>query len=124
MLGPREQDIVHLLWTRGGATVAEVREGLEAELAYTTVLTILRNLEAKGVVRREEEGRAHRYFPVVEREEARESAVKRLLDRFFGGNPESLLTHLVDAQRLSEDELEALQRRIEEERGRSQADGA
>jgi predicted transcriptional regulator len=124
MLGPREQDIVDLLWTRGGATVAEVREGLEAELAYTTVLTILRNLEAKGVVRRDEEGWAHRYFPVVVREEARESAVKRLLDRFFGGNPESLLTHLVDAQRLSEDELEALQRRIEEERGRSQADGA
>jgi predicted transcriptional regulator len=104
--------------------VAEVREGLEADLAYTTVLTILRNLEAKGVVRREEEGRAHRYFAVVEREEARESAVKRLLDRFFGGNPESLLTHLVDAQHLSEDELEALRRRIEEERGRSQADGA
>ncbi len=112
------------LWDHGGATVAEVREGLQTELAYTTVLTILRNLEAKGVVRREEEGRGHRYFAVVERETARESALQRLIDRFFGGNPESLLTHLVEGQHVSEEEIQALRRRLEEERARSQADGA
>lgn len=124
MLGQREQDIMNFLWSHGAATVAEVRAGLEVDLAYTTVLTILRNLEAKGVVRREEEGRAHRYFPVVEREEARESAVRRLIDRFFAGSPESLLTHLVDGQHVSEEELEALRKRIDDERSRSQADGA
>jgi len=124
MLGLREHDVMTFLWDHGGATVAEVREGLETELAYTTVLTILRNLEAKGVVRREEEGRGHRYFPVVERETARESALQRLIDRFFGGNPESLLTHLVEGQHVSEEEIQALRRRLEEERARSQADGA
>lgn len=124
MLGRREQDIMDFLWDHGAATVAEVREGLDADLAYTTVLTILRNLEVKGVVRREAEGRAHRYFPVVERETARESAVRRLIDRFFAGSPESLLTHLVDGQHVSEEELQALRQRIDEERARSQADGA
>jgi BlaI family penicillinase repressor len=124
MLGRREHDIMTFLWDHGGATVAEVREGLQTELAYTTVLTILRNLEAKGVVRREEEGRGHRYFPVVEREAARESALQRLIDRFFGGNPESLLTHLVEGQHVSEEEIQALRQRLEEERARSQADGA
>jgi BlaI family penicillinase repressor len=124
MLGRREHDVMTFLWDHGGATVGEVRAGLETDLAYTTVLTILRNLEAKGVVRREEEGRGHRYFPVVEREAARESALQRLIDRFFSGRPESLLTHLVEGQHVSEQEIQALRQRIEEERARSQADGA
>lgn len=115
---------MEFLWRHGASTVAQVRDGLEADLAYTTVLTILRNLEAKGVVRREEEGRAHRYFPAVEHDEVRESALRRLIDRFFAGSPESLLTHLVEGRHVSADELEALKARIDEERARSQADGA
>jgi predicted transcriptional regulator len=61
MLGDRELDVMGVLWELRSGTVAEVRERLPAELAYTTVLTILRNLEEKGFVTHDVEGRAHRY---------------------------------------------------------------
>ena len=115
-LGRREHDVMSVLWTRGPSTVSEVRESLGAPLAYTTVLTILRNLEAKGAVARTEEGRAHRYAPLVQRDVARAGALQRLLDRFFAGQPELLLTHLVDADELGEAGLDALARTIEARR--------
>jgi len=116
-IGERELDVMAVLWERGSGTVAEVREELPADLAYTTVLTILRNLEAKQFVRREEEGRAHRYYPVVESEAAGRSALRRVMDTMFRGSPELLLTHLVDQHPLSADELtrlrQMLKRRIQ-----------
>ena len=106
--GERELDVMGVLWDTGSATVAEVRDNLPADLAYTTVLTILRNLEAKGVVRHEGEGKAHRYFPLVARKAAGRSAVSRLIDKMFGGDPSMLVSHLVSDQRLSADELRKL----------------
>ena len=66
----RELDVMAVLWDRGDATVAEVQERLSDDLAYTTVLTVLRTLEEKGHVGHREEGRAYRYHPLVERAEA------------------------------------------------------
>ena len=106
--GERELDVMGVLWDTGSATVAEVRDRLPADLAYTTVLTILRNLEAKGVVRHEGEGKAHRYFPLVARKTAGRSAVARLIDKMFGGDPSMLVSHLVSDQRLSAAELRKL----------------
>jgi BlaI family penicillinase repressor len=106
--GERELDVMAVLWETGSATVAEVRDKLPADLAYTTVLTILRNLEAKGVVRHEGEGKAHRYFPLVARKTAGRSAVARLIDKMFGGDPSLLVSHLVSDQRLSAAELRKL----------------
>lgn len=114
---PRELDIMNVLWTRGPSTVAEVQAALEDELAYNTVLTMLRILEAKGHVSRSPEGRAHRYSPEVERDEAGESALERVTQRLFGGSPEKLLVHLVDSE-LDPDELrrmrDLLDRRLRE----------
>lgn len=109
----RELDIMHVLWELGSGTVADVRERLEDSLAYTTVLTMLRTLEEKGHLRREEEGRAHRYFPRVDRAEARASALRHVLHRLFGGDPEALLTHLVSERDLSPRELERMRRLLE-----------
>lgn len=120
-LGKREHDLMDVLWSRGPSTVAEVRDALGADLAYTTVLTILRNLEAKGAVSRWGEGRAHRYFAVAARDDARESALQRLIDRFFAGSHEGLLTHLVDARKLSPEQLAELRARIDDQRGRADA---
>lgn len=115
----RELDIMGVLWDRGSATVAEVRESLADELAYTTVLTMLRILEEKGYVRHEEEGRAHRYFPRVGRPAAGTSALTRLLTKLFKDSPELLLTHLVSGRELSDAEIrrmrELLDRHIEGE---------
>jgi predicted transcriptional regulator len=84
-----------LLWERGSGTVAEVRVALHDDLAYTTVLTVLRILEAKGRVRHEADGRAHRYYALLPQHSARHDAVRQLIDRYFGGSPELLLTELV-----------------------------
>ncbi len=114
VLGDRELDVMAVLWELGSGTVAEVRARLPADLAYTTVLTILRNLERKGVVTHEVEGQAHRYAPRIARAAARRSALARLVDKLFHGTPEQLLTHLVEERALSPDDLRRLRARIDE----------
>ena len=111
-LGERELDVMSLLWQHTSGTVAEVQELLTTPLAYTTVLTILRNLEAKGFVRREEEGRAHRYFPKVKKRAAQKRALSRLIDTLFLGSPEALLAQLVDDHDLTPEELRRIAKRI------------
>lgn len=110
----RELDVMVVLWERGDATVAEVQARLADELAYTTVLTVLRTLEEKGHVGHREEGRAYRYHPLVERAEAGASALGRLVDRVFGGSAELLLTQLVSERELGEAELERMRRLLDE----------
>lgn len=99
---------MQVLWERGPSTVAQVKEALTDEMAYNTVLTVLRRLEEKGYVGHEEEGRAHRYHALVEAQAVRESALERLTRRVFGGSPELLLTHLVSGRKLSEAQLRRL----------------
>lgn len=110
----RELDVMGVLWELDSATVAEVRARLDDDLAYTTVLTVLRTLEEKGYVVHEEEGRAHRYHPLVERGRAGESALRRLTRKVFGGSPELLLTHLVSDRDLSESDLRRMHALLEE----------
>lgn len=111
-LGERELDVMTVLWQRSSGTVAEVQEALSATLAYTTVLTMLRNLEAKGFVRREEEGRAHRYFPKVKQRAEQRRALRRLIDTLFLGSPEALLSQLVDDHALSPAELRRIAKKL------------
>jgi predicted transcriptional regulator len=111
----RELDVMSVLWDTESATVAQVRERLTDDLAYTTVLTILRTLEQKGYVGHIEEGRAHRYKPLVKREAAGRSALRRLVERVFDGSPELLMTQLVSDKHLSAEELRRLRRLVEEQ---------
>ena len=115
----RELDLMAVLWKRGPSTVAEVREQLDDDLAYTTVLTILRTLEQKGHVGHEEEGKAHRYFARVAREAAGESALRRMVAKLFAGSPSLLLTQLVSDDTLSAAEIKRmrklLKKRLEED---------
>jgi BlaI family transcriptional regulator, penicillinase repressor len=106
----RELDVMAVLWERGSATVTEVRERLPDELAYTTVLSVLRTLEEKGHVSHRGEGKAHRYFPLVERRVAGRSALARLIDTVFNGSPELLLTQLVSDRDLTDDQIKKLRR--------------
>ena len=109
----RELDVMAVLWDRGSATVAEVRERLPDDLAYTTVLSVLRTLEVKGHVDHREEGKTHRYFPLVERRVAGRSALARLIDTVFNGSPELLLTKLVTDRDLTEDQIKRLRRLLD-----------
>jgi predicted transcriptional regulator len=114
----RELDVMDVLWESEAATVAEVQAALVDELAYTTVLTMLRTLEEKGYVAHEEVGRAYRYYPLVARSDAGASAVRRLLRKLFRGSPELLLTHLVSQRGLTKEQLEAMRRLLDERLGR------
>ena len=87
-----------------------MRDALLDPLAYTTVLTVLRTLEEKGHVGHRGEGKAHRYFPLVERRVAGRSALARLIDTVFNGSPELLLTQLVSDRDLSDDQIKKLRR--------------
>jgi predicted transcriptional regulator len=101
----READVIQVLWDQGPCLVAEVRQHLSDDLAYTTVLTILRTLEAKGYVDHVEEGRGHRYRARVQSQAARKSALKQLTDKLFKGSTELLFTHLVSDQKLTPEQL-------------------
>jgi predicted transcriptional regulator len=102
----RELDIMGVLWDRGEATVTEVRDRIDPDLAYTSISSMIRTLEIKGFVsHRRGEGKTHVYFPVIDSETAGESALQRVLDKIYGGSPIKLLAHLVEKQRLSKKEL-------------------
>lgn len=114
----RELDVMAVLWRLGSGTVSEVRDELADPLAYNTVLTVLRTLEAKKHVRHEDEGKAHRYFPTVAREQAGRSGVQRLVDTVFAGSAEALLTQLVSDRRMSREKLARLRALIDERLGK------
>lgn len=114
ILTGREMDVMNVLWKLGSGTVSEVMEELQDPLAYTTVLTILRTLEKKGHVGHEEEGRAHRYHPLVEREDAREGAVRRLTRKLFSGSPELLMAHLLKERGLTDVQLRSLRKLVDQ----------
>jgi len=106
----RELDVMAVLWEHGPSTVAEVREHLEDPLAYTTVLTVLRTLETKGFVSHEEEGKAHRYAPLVARDRAGKTALTQVLGKIFGGSREMLLANLVKERGIDAAELRRLKK--------------
>jgi len=110
----RELDVMAVLWQRGSGTVSEVREAMDDDLAYTTVLTILRTLEEKGFVTHVAEGKAHRYRPAVTQNVAGKSALTRVLDKIFAGSSEQLLTQLVSDRNIDAAELRRLRRLLDD----------
>jgi BlaI family penicillinase repressor len=105
-LTQRELDIMSVLWDLGEATVTEVRDRVDPDLAYTSISSMIRTLEIKGYVsHRRGQGKTHVYFPAIEPEAAGKSALGRVLDKIYGGSPIKLLAHLVDQRRLSDKEL-------------------
>jgi BlaI family penicillinase repressor len=104
----RELEIMNVLWRTGSGTVAEVRNALSADLAYTTVLSLIRTMEEKGYLRHETVGRAHRYIPSIKEQAVRRTALNQLVDTVFDGAPELVMTQLVSDRRLDEATLRRL----------------
>ena len=111
----RELDVMAVLWRQGSGTVAEVRDALPEDFAYTTVLTVLRTLEDKGYVTLLAEGQAHRYVPIVDQETAGRSALGRVLDKIFDGSPELLLTQLVAGESLDAAKVRSLRKLLDDQ---------
>jgi predicted transcriptional regulator len=111
---PLELEIMQILWDAGASTVADVQARLPAELAYTTVQTMLNVLLRKKKVRRAAVGRAFAYEPAVSREGAINSAFNDLASRMFGGSSEALLMALVDTRQITAEQLERAARLLSE----------
>jgi BlaI family transcriptional regulator, penicillinase repressor len=111
---PRELEVMSILWRRGSATVAEVRDELDEDLAYTSVLSALQTLEEKGFVRHEAHGRAYKYLPLVGAERAGGSAIARIRDAIFHGSAERMFAQFVADRNLSREELERMRSLLSE----------
>ena len=116
-LTDREADVMQILWEQGPSVVAEVRVALSDELAYTTVLTILRTLETKGYVSHTEEGRGHRYLAIVKQQAARKSALRHLTSKLFKGSTELLFAQLVSEKNLRPDEIRRMRELLDKSSG-------
>jgi predicted transcriptional regulator len=110
-----ELELMTILWELGGGTVNDVLAALPPTrpLAYTSVATILRILEQKGVLGSEKIGRGHRYQPLVAKERYEAFALEQMVGKVFGGEPVALVRRLVDAAGLSRRDLAALKTLLE-----------
>lgn len=117
---PRELAVMSVLWRLGSASVAEVRDALEEDLAYTSVLSALQTLEEKGFVRHKSEGRAYRYFPTVGADRAGGSALARIRDAIFHGSAERMFAQMVADKRLGRKELEQMRQLLADRLGERQ----
>jgi BlaI family transcriptional regulator, penicillinase repressor len=115
-LTPQELAIMKVVWTLGSATVRDVYDELRSrrEIAYTTVLTMMKILEQKGYVKAARGERAFVYKPVRSRQDVVGGMVREFIDRVFDGASRPMLLHLVKHTKLSEKERKALLRAIEE----------
>jgi predicted transcriptional regulator len=111
-----ELELMNILWRLEGGTVNDVLGALPAErpLAYTSVSTILRILEQKGVLASEKVGRGHRYLPLVPKQDYETFALEQVMGKVFDGQPVALVRRLVDGGQLSREDLAALQELLEE----------
>ena len=115
-LSRRERQIMEILFQKGKASAAEVREAMEDAPGYSAVRAMLVRLEAKGFVRHREEGLRYVYFPTKSRASARRSALDKLVQVFFGGSPRDTVTALLNREHWTDEELQSLQAQIEQVR--------
>ena len=119
----RETDILKVLWDLGPASVRDVHTGVNGEsadpIAYNTVQTLLRIMEAKQLVAHHVEGRTFIYTPQFSREES----ASRFLDHVFDGAADELMLSLIRAERVSTDELDRMHVLIAQARGRRRTGG-
>jgi len=124
-MGEREKDtltklelqIMQVIWRQGASNAGAVQAGLEQQLAYTTVQTMLNILEKKGKLKRKLRGRAFEYSARVTEARATGHAVRDLVDRMFGGSSEELVMSLIKSRQIDAKKIAELSRRLEEEGG-------
>jgi predicted transcriptional regulator len=111
-----ELQILQVLWERGPSTVREVHEALQEEkaLGYTTVLKLMQIMTSKGLVRRDENQRAHVYEAQQPAEKTKRQFAQDMLQRVFDGSARELLLHALAAQRSTRQEIEELRNLLDE----------
>lgn len=113
-LGALEQQVMDLLWDEGPLTVRQVIEGLDNVPAYTTIATVLTNLERKSLVRRERQGRSVQHLPIISREEHAATLMRRALVN--GGDRAASILHFVEG--IGAEDIELLRGYLNSKDGR------
>jgi predicted transcriptional regulator len=100
-------EILHHVWSLRRATVADIRERIEQErpIAYTTVMTVMRNLAEKGYLSFEKDGNSFVYSPLRSANDVQQSLVRDLVSKVFGGSPTALVQTLVSDEGLSDEDI-------------------
>lgn len=114
-LGGTEMEVLRHVWALGRATVREVHERVEADrpLAYTTVMTVMKNLADKGLLAYEQDGTAYVYRAAVAPDEVRGGVLAGILDKVFGGSPAALVQSLVQQETLSDADRAEIRRLLD-----------
>jgi len=109
-----ELEMMNVIWRLGACSVHQVIEELrpQRKLAYTSVSTIIRILEQKGVVKSRKDGRAHLYEPVTSKEDYQIQSLQHLVRNVFDGTPTLLVQRLVSSEQLDPEELDRIRRSL------------
>ena len=116
-----ELSILKVLWDRGPSTVREVREELSGDSGYTTVLKFLQIMHEKGLVDREKDGRAHRYWSLLEKEATQQKMLGKLTDQVFDGSIQQLMQRAVSSENVNRNDLEQLEGLLKELKSQKEA---
>jgi predicted transcriptional regulator len=117
-LGDLQLKIMKVLWEQGEATVAAVQEAWPGDLAYTTVATMLRRMEIRGLVKHRKDGRGFVYRAAVKAEAVSRSVAHHLLERLCEGSVIDAVHHLLTTRDVSHAELAQLEKMIAERKKR------
>jgi predicted transcriptional regulator len=111
----KEEEVMAILWELGHAFVNDILDKMEEPRPpYNTVSSIVRKLEAEGLVGYEAFGKTHRYFPILKKEEYRDNIFKRFMDSFFDSSPAAMLSYFVKEENINPDDLGSLLAEIKE----------
>ena len=117
-IGELQLRLLKELWARGSASVAEIHEALRAErrLAYTTIATMLRKMEVKGLVKHRSDFRKFVYWAMVREEAVSRRMTDDLLDRLYQGSLSNMVSHLLNNRDVTPEELAELEKLIHEKK--------
>ncbi len=112
-----EEEVMQHLWALEKAFVKEILQNYpEPKPAYNTVSTLVRILESKGFIAHEAFGKSHRYYPLISKNEYAQKASKKLLDHYFGGSVEKLVSFFIKNEEVNTQELEDLLETIQKQK--------
>lgn len=114
-LGETEMEVLNHVWALGEASVNDVRERIleKRKVAYTTVMTVMKNLADKKYLKYRKEGLSYIYSAAIKPEDVRYNLVDRLVDKVFHGSPKDLVQALVQNEKLSDGEREEIKKMID-----------
>ena len=114
-ISPSEWEIMEILWRQSPLSASEIFEALEGKTTWNnrTVRSFLDRLEQKKAIAKDKKHGVNVYTPLLKREQCLRKESRSFLERFFSGNPVSMMTHFIEKENLSKEQIEKLQQLLE-----------